>query len=225
RWRARPIGTSSVVHVLQGHVAFRQRQNTLAKSHYERALKAEPANVEADIFLQYARIRLGSSDDVETILRAHRSHPKWGGFAWLILGELRRAQERFEDAEDSFTKALESLKATTAPPWMRAEVFVQRALAWQQAKGWDHPNVEAYLQRATEVSSGYPEALYAQGVWALSIEPAKPEASIPPLERFLKVRPRDCQALRSIARAHKLLGHDTKSSEYSARSAIHCAPK
>jgi tetratricopeptide (TPR) repeat protein len=208
RWLGKPQGDSSTGQVLGGLIALNRGQSSAAATFFERGIQADPKNDEARILHAYASIRTGLPEDavatVTATLRKRLTHPDWGGYAWLALGELRRRQGKFADAEENLGKALDLIQSGTTPAWMRTEIHLQRALAWQDHKGWNHPEVLKHLTAAREVSDpDYPALLYVEGLY--NLERRKPDltAAVARFTAALEADPNSCPTLDALATAHK----------------------
>ena len=208
RWLAKPESSSATGQILGGLIALNRGQSSAAATFFKRGIEADPKNDEARVLHAYASIRTGLPKDeipaVERALLKRLTHPDWGGYAWLALGELRRRQGKFSDAEENLGQALKRIQSGTTPSWMNTEVHLQRALAWQDHKGWNHSEVAKHIQRAREVSDpDYPALLYIEGLYLLERRKPDVAASIDRFTRALVADPNNCPTLKALVAAHK----------------------
>ena len=188
------------IGLLRGRLAF-------AQGRYEQAITAlEPIAghasrpVEAQLFLAYARMRHGERDEaLSERLEAHTNHPRWGPYAWLALGEMRRHQGRLQDAQRSLDRADELLKASHLPDWYQAELLTQRALALQAELGWDDPRLKRLIGRARRHDTGTHAGLkHLLALQAQQGPEQDRERAILLFEQALTIEPHHCPSLQAL---------------------------
>ena len=188
------------IGLLRGRLAF-------AQGRYEQAITAlEPIAghasrpVEAQLFLAYARMRHGERDEaLSERLEAHTNHPRWGPYAWLALGELRRHQGRLQEAQRSLDRADELLKASHLPDWYQAELLTQRALALQAELGWDDPRLKRLIGRARRNDTGTHAGLkHLLALQAQHGPEQDKERAILLFEQALTIEPHHCPSLQAL---------------------------
>jgi tetratricopeptide (TPR) repeat protein len=226
-WIKDPIAKTAGYKLLQGLVAFNMRDFATAQGYLQQAVELAPKDAEAQIFLAYAKLRQGDmSAAVEDALKAQLRHPRWGGFAWLALGELRRRQGRFQDAEENLAQAIAILQESATPPWMLGEAYLQRALAWQAKHGWGHKQVKQYLDDAAgqgDVDSA--ELAYVRGLYLLNQKKPLLDEAAAELERSLAAAPRSCDTLQALALTYKRLKRGADLERVAqAQTSLKCAP-
>lgn len=188
-----------VGQTLRGRLAFANSRYIEATEALQGVSDHSSHPVEAQVFLAYARIRTGSLQAVEEPLKKHLSHPIWGGYAWLALGELRRRQKRFDDAEENLTKARELLDHPYISSWFKIETLTQRALNWQAKHGWQNPQVGRYLKEAALIDSDtHADLNYLLGALELSGRRADNDAAISRLNQAIIIDARHCASLRAL---------------------------
>lgn len=217
---SQPQSQLPITRALRGRVAFARGRDALAIGYFDQASGLP----EAQVFGAYARVRLGKPEDAETNLKAQLSHPRWGGHAWLALGELRRRQGKFKDAEENLAKAIQLLKASGQTPELLAQAWLQRALTWQMKHGWDHSRVDLYLRYATKVDApASTELLYVRGLREL-YRRKRPNmrAAITLLDQALALDDTHCLAMRALDYALKKDNQDERAQSLATRLTDHC---
>ena len=211
--------------LLQGLHAFNSRAYVKALGYLERAVELRPADVEAEVFLAYARIRLGDLKAAEGPLLKHLKDPSWGGYAWLALGELRRRQGRFDDAEENLERAAKLLQNGQIPPWYITEAYLQRALAWQDRHGWRTDQVQTYLKLAAERGTErHPELNYVRGLHALEQRRADYERAAAFFQAALAIQPTHCPSITSLRYVMRRQDHEDSEryAELTEAQKTHC---
>ncbi len=188
-----------VAQTLKGRLAFAMGRYVEASELLQSVADAPSHPVEAQIFLAYARIRTGTLQAVEEPLKKHLSHPIWGGYAWLALGELRRRQKRFDDAEENLEKARTLLDHPYISSWFKIEALTQRALNWQAKHSWQHPQVERYLKQAEGIGEDtHADLNYLLGALELSQKRADRSEAIARFDRAILIDSRHCASLHTL---------------------------
>jgi tetratricopeptide (TPR) repeat protein len=224
-WLKEPGAKTSQFKLLQGLIAFNMRDFAAAQGYLQQAAELDPSDAEAAIFVAYAKLRMGEQGaPVEDVLKAQLRHPQWGGFAWLALGELRRRQGRFQDAEENLAQALTTLQEGMTPPWMIGDAYLQRALAWQAKHGWGHERVKQHLNDAAgQGDSGSAELAYVRGLYMLNQKKPQLEAAAEEFERSLSVAPKSCATLQALALTYtKLKRNDDLDRVNDAQKSLKC---
>lgn len=224
RWLSDPLATSADYKTAQGLLAFHKADLDAALGYLKQATELEPTQIEAQIFLAYTQVRFGELKLTEKPLRAHLDHPRFGGYAWLALGELRRRQRRFQDAEENLSKAISLLKDSSSPEWMIGEAYIQRALAWQDKYGWENTRVAQHLNAALEHSAERSAELhYLLGLRQLKLRRPNLNAAIPHFEQALKLQPHHCVSLRSLDYIYTKLRQSKQAAEVTKTLKAHCS--
>jgi tetratricopeptide (TPR) repeat protein len=206
RWIKHPEVKQHDFKRLQGLIAFSNRDFSSARGYLQQAAQHDADDPEISVFLAHAKLRAGAlDDDVERQLKAQLRHPIWGGYAWLALGELRRRQRRFQDAEENFVEAIKALQEGITPPWVMAEAYLQRALAWQEKHGWRHERVALYLDEAHALDIPSAELHYVRGLHALNQKKPALQDALRSLDRSLTLDPTRCDTLKALATTYTAL--------------------
>lgn len=225
RWLGDPLAEQASYKSEQGMLAFYKEDLGAALGYLKQAVELEPGLVEAQIFLAYTRVRFGELKEAEKPLREHLDHPRFGGYAWLALGELRRRQRRFQDAEENLAKAISTLKSDAAPSNMIAQAYIQRALAWQDKYGWANPRVKTYLEAAAAQDAQSVELHYLLGLRELNQRKPELNLALTHFERALALSPEHCMSLRSLDYIYKQQRQDQQVKANAKRiEQASCAP-
>ena len=202
------------VILLLGLHAFHSERYVQAYSLLKRAKALAPTNTEAVVFLAYAQVRVNKLEEASEPLKKHLSDPVWGGYAWLALGELRRRQERFKDAEENLEVASKLLIKNNAPTWFITEAYLQRALAWIDKNGWQDKNANDFLQQAARKGNENHAGLnYVRGIHALYQRRAEPERALEFFDLALATQPDHCPTLKTMPETLERLGKDERAKE------------
>jgi len=145
---------------------------------------------------------IGNSDEAMTRLQAlvvaHPQDPE----AWSALGSLQRSAKKFEEAAQSYDKAL----ALVGPNPDRSywTLFYFRGICFERSKQW--PKAEADFKKALELFPEQPLVLNYLGYsWVdkgLNLDEA-----LKMLRRAVDLRPTDGYIVDSLGWAHYKLGH------------------
>ncbi|MFU8803593.1 MAG: tetratricopeptide repeat protein [Bradymonadaceae bacterium] len=190
--------------MLKGRLAFARRDYAEARKFFERAQEINKDDFMANVMLGHTLVRLGENGPADRLLRDLLSAPVWGGHAWLALGELRRRQGRFQDANTNLTRARERLSSHIIPPRIEALIDVELALAWQRHRNWDHARVEQYLDAARQHSDeDFVEVLLAQGQFELGKRRRNLPAARRALEKATELDPNLCEAWSSLRQVYQ----------------------
>ena len=224
RWLSDPVAERAEFKAAQGMVAFARGQLDVALGYLKQAAQLDPQHVEAQIYWAYTRVRFGELKEPEQTLREHLEHPQLGGVAWLALGELRRRQRRFKDAEQNLERAISALKASAAgADGAISEAYMQRALAWQDKHGWAHPRVEAHLKAAlAQGGQDLVEVHYLLGLRELNQRRPDLARALTHLERAHQLSPEHCMTLRSLDYLYKKLNRASALQDNAAKLRASC---
>lgn len=202
------------VILLLGLHAFHSERYVQAYSQLKRAKELAPTNTEAAVFFAYAQVRVNKLEEATEPLKKHLSDPVWGGYAWLALGELRRRQERFEDAEENLQKATTLLTESNAPTWFITEAYLQRALAWTNKKGWQDNNVAAYLSLAASRGNENHAGLnYVRAIHTLYQRKPDQERALAYFDLALEAQADHCPTLEAMPATLRAVSKDDRAKE------------
>ncbi|MBA2661858.1 MAG: hypothetical protein H0U74_06155 [Bradymonadaceae bacterium] len=203
RWLGEPAHESAEWMLVEGRIAFARREYTKALGYFQRAHES-PANTgEAVAFLGTALARLGHIDRADALLRDALSHPTYGADSWMALGQLRRRQDRFADANTNLTRALQHFEAQIASPRRLAQVHAELARAWQIGHGWTHPNVLRHIELGQELAGNdEPDWLHTFGLYQLAKR--KPEQALAQraFERAVEIDRFHCESWQALLRIY-----------------------
>ncbi len=188
-----------ITHLLLGRLAFARGRYKDAIQHLKPVAQNYKAMAEAQLFLAYAQVRMGKLDGTDNTIKSYLSHPTLKSYAWLALGELRRRQDRFNDAEENLQKAADLFADATVSNWFRIEVYMQRALAWQSHHGWQHPKVRMYLEKARAFDEdSHADLNYLLGALEMGQKKADKEQALVYFNKALSIFPNHCPSINAL---------------------------
>jgi len=134
------------------------------------------------------------------VLLENLSHPMWGGYAWAVLGEARRMQNRLKDAFENFAKARKIYDSQGVAPKYWSHLYAQWALAHKQRyRKWRHPRVVDALKKGSK--KGDTDDPEINLMWSrYHLEKRKPDhaAAIRYLQRVVDAAPYHCEAVDAL---------------------------
>lgn len=211
------------VILLLGLYAFHSERYVQAYSQLKRAKELAPTSTEAAVFFAYAQVRVNKLEEATEPLKKHLSDPIWGGYAWLALGELRRRQERFKDAEENLQKATTLLTDSNAPTWFLTEAYLQRALAWANKVGWQDKNVGEYLSMAASRGNENHAGLnYVRAIHTLYQRKPDQERALAYFDQALEAQADHCPTLEAMPATLRAVSKGERAKEIEALHKAEC---
>ena len=182
-----------------------QGQVTTAAQRAQRAVEAEPSNVEAHILLGVAQSRLGMNDAAEQSLKkAHQLSPE-DPFASNALGTLYCGNRRYADAQAQFDAAIAAPR--NRMPW----VAMTNAGICLRDQGKTGPATD-YLQRALQANPRYGPALL--GLSRLSFNKNDYERARTYVNRYFEVAAPDAESLWLAYQIESASGNKKSATSY-----------
>jgi tetratricopeptide (TPR) repeat protein len=199
RWAGTPSSKTSLHLFTEGRLAFARGAYTSALGYFQRAHTQSPALTPATLYFAQTLTRLGESDRAEKVLEAVLHDPEWEPLAWIIFGEVRRDQERLDDALQNLEIALRKLDDSIISSRLITQAYVQRALTYAAEYGYSHRRVERELERAAEHGNPNDPALnMALSRHYLALRRPDRDAAAAALEKVIEAKPFHCDALTSL---------------------------
>jgi tetratricopeptide (TPR) repeat protein len=144
--------------------------------------------------------RQGKFDDAEGLLRKLMDADKTDIAAAQQLGQLLRANKKFDEAAKVYNVAIGRLGKIEPEDW---QLFYYRGVSQERAKNW--PAAEKDFQKALELSPDQPYVLnYLAYSWVERRE--RLDQALPMLEKAVSQRPEECFIVDSLGWAHFMLG-------------------
>jgi len=196
RWHSREANHHGL-RVLEGRLAYLRGDYQRAAAYLEKAHTEEPNDGEAAVFYSAALARLGRYDQAGETLRDMLSHPEWGPYGWMFLGEVRRLQGRWSDVNQNLNTAKREISRNLGPRARTSLLQTQYALYFANRFDWNRPQVERNLLIGK--SEGDPDEPELNLAFAtLYSKQKKPdyEAALMYLEHVLRVAPYRCDAIQ-----------------------------
>ncbi len=151
-------------------------------------------------------------DDAVALLEDMATREPTRPDALVALGDVLRGRERFAEAEQAYTRAIDRLPKIESRHW---RLFYARGIAYERTKRW--PQAEADLKRALELEPDQPFVLNYLGYsWVdqgLHLDEAKAM-----LNRAVELRPDDGFIVDSLGWAYFRLGEHDKAVTYLERA-------
>jgi tetratricopeptide (TPR) repeat protein len=177
------------------------KQNRAAIDAYDMVPETSPMRISANIQAGLSLDALGRSDDaVKKLKEIVAANPK-DIDALSALGSLQRSAKKFDDASETYTKAIDLLGKPDRSNWT---LFYFRAICFERTKRW--PKAEADFKTALELFPDQPLVLNYLG-YSWVDQGVNLDEAFKMLRRAVDLRPTDGYVVDSLGWAHFKLGH------------------
>lgn len=174
---------------------------------YDEALAVYSSVGKSSIYYRVAAVqaaldlaRLKRNDEAVVALKALTVSDPTDIESWTALGDIYRAMERYPDAANAYTQAINTVGTPDAKNW---QLYYARAIAEQQADDW--AGAETDLQTALKLSPDEPDVLNNLGYSWVEKRQNIPKALVM-LEKARTLRPFDGYIVDSVGWAYYSLG-------------------
>jgi tetratricopeptide (TPR) repeat protein len=183
------------------------KQNEAAIEAYELVPENSPMRESANIQAGLSLDALGRSDEaVKRLQQIVDANPK-DVDAWGALGSLQRSAKKFEDAAQTYTKAIDLIGKPDRGNWT---LFYFRGICFERIKQW--PKAEADFKEALELFPDQPLVLnYLGYTWV--DQGVNLDEAFKMLRRAVDLRPTDGYIVDSLGWANFKLGHYEEATE------------
>jgi tetratricopeptide (TPR) repeat protein len=194
-----PNSTFALVALAGTHESNKQYAEAIAT--YDRIPKGTPLEVAVEINKALNLTQLKKVDEAQTLLEAlSRQHPR-DVRPLESLGTIMRANNRFAEAVDYYTRAIALIGRPEARHW---GYFYARGASYERLKKL--PQAEADLQRSLQLSPDQPDALnYLGYTWVDNNRYLKKGLQL--IEKAVRLRPDNGYIVDSLGWAHFRLGN------------------
>ena len=171
--------------ILAANVLYDQGQYDLAITAFAEIEPASPWHLSAEVGRAEAMQRAGRAEEaIEVLSSLSREVP--GELSVLTgLGDIYRANERFEDANGAYTRALDLIETETRSHWV---LYYYRGITRERSDQWD--GAEADFRRALELNPDQPLVLNYLGYSLVELRRNFEEAQAM-IEKAVEQRPED----------------------------------
>jgi tetratricopeptide (TPR) repeat protein len=177
------------------------KQNQAAIDAYDMVPEASPMRPSAEIQAGLSLDALGRSDEaVKQLQDIVQANPK-DVDAWSALGSLQRSAKKFDDAAQTYTKAIDLLAKPERSNWT---LFYFRAICFERTKQW--PKAEADFKKALELFPNQPLVLNYLG-YSWVDQGVNLDEAFKMLREAVDLRPTDGYVVDSLGWADYKLGH------------------
>jgi tetratricopeptide (TPR) repeat protein len=177
------------------------KQNQAAIAAYEMVPASSPMRANADIQAGLSLDALGRSDDaLKRLQQIVDANPK-DIDAISALGSLQRSGKKFEEAAQTYTKAIDLLGKPDRSNWT---LFYFRAICFERSKQW--PKAEADFKTALELFPDQPLVLNYLG-YSWVDQGVNLDEAFKMLRQAVDLRPTDGYVVDSLGWANYKLGH------------------
>lgn len=225
RWLARNTDPFEM-SLLSGRLEFMRENYTKAAGYLKEAFEMRPGDGEASTYYGHTLVRLGKHKEAEEILKDNLSHPTWAGYAWAVLGEVRRKQRRWRDVSENFNKARRLYADQPIPDRYWSHLYAQWALANKaRYRKWRDRRVRSKLREGRK--KGDPQDPELNMVWGRYwLEKRRPdyEKATDALEKVVEQAPYRCDAVEALQRLYKRDEKEEKLEELNELHKKNCAP-
>ena len=227
RWAGGPAATTSLHLFAEGRLSFTRGKYAAALGYFERAHKQSPGSARAAIHFARTLSNLGENDRAETILKPALDDIEWGPIAWVVFGQIRREQNRLQDASQNLNIASKKLSDAIVSKYWITQLHLQKALTNAARHDGAHPTVERELQLGAEAGDpGDPALNMAWSRYYLALRSPDAAGALEALRRVTRVQPSHCGALRALHQLYTdfsdLEDPDTRAEVDTQLSQFHC---
>jgi tetratricopeptide (TPR) repeat protein len=202
----------SSFHFLQAQLAQKKGETALAEEYYHSLKKDKFYGFKSAFQLAYIYQDQGDLEKaLEEISQLAETAPD-NMRIWLVRGDLLRGSERYEEAIDAYSEAIEISEKSEEQHW---PAYYARAVAYERAGFW-HKAENDFLE-ALRLEPDQPDVLNYLGYsWlAQNRQVSQAKAMI---EKAIKARPRDAHIIDSMGWAYYRLGEYEKAADYLERA-------
>jgi tetratricopeptide (TPR) repeat protein len=187
-------------HILCAQILDAQGQHDLASETYKSIARDDPA---------YGAAELGRADSliaaerwdaaIEVLEKLSKDMPARADI-WISLGDIYRRRERFDEAANTYSKAIDLFKSEEPRQWV---VYYTRGIAYERLKDW--PQAEADFLKALALNPDQPSVLNYLGYSYLERKERYDEA-LSMIERAVAAQPENGAIVDSLGWALFRLG-------------------
>jgi len=192
-------GTDAILIQLAG-IAEQQGDAETAIAHYERIPASSPMKRVAELQLGLNLADLKRHAEAEEHLKLALAADEDDIRAYLSLGGVYAAQEKYREAADLYDRAASRIAAPTRAEW---NIFYQRGIAYERLKEW--PKAEPNFQKALELFPDQPQVLNYLGYSWVDMN-MNLEEGLDMIQRAVDLRPSDGYIVDSLGWAFYRLG-------------------
>lgn len=191
---------ADVIALVVGQLLDANGQHEAANAVYDRVPATSPMKPTAVVRVAENLDALGDRNEairrLGNIVRANPADLD----ALSVLGDLQRSDERYVEAAQTYTKALDAVAGDSPGDW---RFYYVRGIAYERAKQW--PKAESDFQRALQLRPDQPQVLNYLGYsWVdqgINLEPA-----LDMIEKAVAAAPNDGYIIDSLGWAFYRLG-------------------
>lgn len=196
--------------LLEGRLEFARENYTRAAGYLKEAFEMRPNEGEATIYYGHTLARLGDYGNASTLLRKYLDHPTWSGYAWAVLGEVRRKQRKLKDAYENLDKAIKIYSAQSVPSRYWSHVYTEYALANQiKYRKWRHPQVKRMLDRGRKKGDPNDPGLnMAYGQYYLNLRRPDYVQAMKSIQKVVDAAPHRCDAVDALRNLYRRAKRD-----------------
>ena len=184
-----------------GNLLSDMKQNAASVSAYESVPKSSPMRESAEIQAAMELDSAGRADEAMARMRALVERNPQDPDAWSSLGSLQRAAKKFEDAAQSYDKAIALIGVPDRSRW---PLFYFRGISYERSKQW--AKAELDFKQALELYPDQPLVLNYLG-YSWVDQGINLEEAFKMLQRAVDLKPTDGYIVDSLGWAHFKLGH------------------
>ena len=192
------------LNILIGEILRMENQYALASEEFSKVPTDDPMFVGAELSRADALADAGEIEAAIAVLQGlERAAPEESDVP-MTLGGILRFEERFEEAEVAYSRALDKLDETSPNLW---RVLYARGIAFERTDRWDQ--AEADFRKALEISPNQPLVLNYLG-YSLVEQKRNLEEALEMIKTAVEERPEDGYITDSLGWAYYRLGEFEK---------------
>ncbi|MBB3770711.1 tetratricopeptide (TPR) repeat protein [Angulomicrobium tetraedrale] len=178
-----------------------QKRNNEAITLYRSVPSDSPFKVNADVQMALNLDAVGDFEGARKTLEAVVAKNPKDLRALMALGDVLRSNEKYADAADIYTKAIDQLQTPTAANWM---LYYFRGTSYERTKQWEKS--EADLKKALELKPDQPHVLNYLG-YSWIDQGIHLDQGTEMIRKAVSLRPDDGFFIDSLGWAYYRTGH------------------
>ncbi len=167
---------------------------------YEMIPATSPLRAYADTQIALNLSRIGKDDEAVAKLKAVVAADPKNADAWTTLGGIYRSDDKFSDAADAYTSAINLAGPGMEQDW---RLYYYRGVAYDRMKNFEKSDAD--FRQALKISKDEPQALNYLG-YSFIDRHVNTDEAIAMVKRAVELKPNDGYILDSLAWAYYNLG-------------------
>jgi len=185
---------------LLGDIDASAKSFELSTAAYDKIPATSPLRPYADTQIALNLSRMDKPDDAIAKLKAVVSADPKDADAWTTLGGIYRSEDKFAEAADAYTQAINLAGPGSEQDW---RLYYYRGVAYDRMKTYDKSDAD--FRKALQISKDEPQALNYLG-YSMIERHVNIDEAITMVKRAVELKPNDGYIVDSLAWAYYNLG-------------------